>query len=256
MCTIVLAHRVHPEYPLIVAANRDEFYARPTAAASFWSDDEDVLAGRDLRAGGTWLGITRGGRFAALTNLRDGAEHREGAPTRGGIVAGFLRSRQPVEVFLDELARDADRYDGFNLLVRDRDALAYYSNRGQGPQVLPPGLYAISNALLGAEWPKIRRAREALDELTRAPRVEMDALIKLLADPATAPDDLLPHTGIDLEWERALSAIFIKTADYGTCSSTAILVDNAGHVEFAERRASSVLGEDESAETRFAFKLS
>lgn len=254
MCTIAVSHRVHPRYPLIVAANRDEFYERPSAAAAFWENDDDILAGRDLRGGGTWMGITRRGRFAALTNLRNGPGERAGAPSRGEIVVDFLRSNERPQSFLDALSSVSDRYNGFNLLVSDRAALGYYSNRGRGPEMLEPGVYALSNALLGTDWPKIRRMREALETLTTTPRVRGEDLLEVLNDSEIAPDDALPGLGGEPEWERALSAIFISTPEYGTCSSTAIVTDAEGRVEFVERRAPAHTG-GEATVRRFEFDV-
>lgn len=254
MCTIAVAHRVHPRHTLIAAANRDEFYGRPSAAAAFWEDHDDILAGRDLRAGGSWMGITRQGRFAALTNLRNGEMEQAGAPSRGEIVVQFLRSNEGSTAFLEDLASRSERYNGFNLLVRDHETLAYYSNRGRGPEVLEPGVYALSNALLGTDWPKVRRMREALQVLTGAPTVSGDELLDILNDAEIAPDDSMTGRGDEPALERALSAIFITTPRFGTCSSTAVVVDASGRVEFVERRFAAN-AEGEPTERRFEFDI-
>jgi uncharacterized protein with NRDE domain len=235
MCLILVAWRCHPDYPLVVAANRDEFFARPTAEASFWPECPDVLAGRDVQAGGTWMGISRDGRFAALTNFRDPAAHRADAASRGGLVADFLRGGQDVAGYLDGVAAKAAAYNGFNLLVADRDSLAWYSNVGGGARrVLAPGIYGVCNHLLDTPWPKVVAAKSALAAaLTALP--DDAALFRLLRDDAVHPDHALPRTGVSLEWERLLSAAFVKAPGYGTRSSTVLAVARDGRAVFDEQ---------------------
>ena len=231
MCLILVGWRVHPNFPLVVAANRDEFYARPTALADFWADVTDVIAGRDLEAGGTWLGITRGGRFAAVTNVRESGAGK-GRHSRGRLTQDFLAGRQGPEEYLRDL--DPKDYSGFNLLLGDGDALWYFSNRGTGPEVLEPGIYGLSNHLLDSPWPKLLTARQgfarALGDLP-----DRSSLFRVLADDEIVADTELPATGIPLEWERRLSAIFVHSAAYGTRASTVVTRTTAGDICLEER---------------------
>jgi uncharacterized protein with NRDE domain len=234
MCLILFAHRAHPAYPLVVAANRDEWFRRPTAPAGFWPDAPEVFAGRDLEQQGTWLGVTRHGRFAALTNYRDPGSQRADAPSRGALVSGFLRSAVAPGEYLERLRADAARYNGFSLLAGDGDALCYFSNREGEIRTLAPGIYGLSNSLLDVQWPKVEsgKARFAA-ALDRSP--DAAALIRVLDDTGPAPDQALPATGVSLEWERRLSALRIVADGYGTRSSTALLVGADGMVTFVER---------------------
>jgi len=235
MCLIFVAHRLDPRYPLIVAANRDEFHARPTAAADWWADAPEVLAGRDLEAGGTWLGVSRGGRFAALTNYREPGLHRPDAPTRGNLVSDFLRGAERPADYLARVAAGGARYNGFSLFVGNGTALACYSNRGGTARDLTPGLYGLSNHLLDTPWFKVEEGKRALASLLERDVIDPEALLELLADREIASDDELPDTGIARDWERRLSARFVSGAEYGTRSSTALLVDNQGRAQFVER---------------------
>jgi uncharacterized protein with NRDE domain len=218
---------------LTVAANRDEFFARPSSPLDWWSDAPDVLAGRDLLGGGTWLGLARDGRFAALTNHRDPRAFHPDAPTRGTLVADYLSG--PAFAPLDYLRQVAERgaaYNGFNLIVGDlsRRELGWYCNRADTPpSLLPAGAHGISNAVLDTPWPKLVRKRAELAALVeRNGTPTLDALVDLMRDPLVAADDALPSTGISLERERALSAAFIETADYGTRGTTALRVQRRG----------------------------
>lgn len=236
MCLILFAYDSHPDYRLILAANRDEFHDRPTARAAFWEDAPDILAGRDLRGGGTWMGVTRNGRVAAITNFRDPAGQNPDAPSRGWLVRDFLQGRATPGEYLEHLASLSAEYNGFNLLVADAAGLGYYSNRMQHPRLLTPGVYGLSNALLDAAWPKIIRGKAALAALLAPEKhLSSDALFQLLADREVAGDESLPNTGIPREMERVLSPMFIATARYGTRSSTVLLLDHEGNVTFAER---------------------
>lgn len=234
MCLILLAWRAHPDYPLVVAANRDEFFARPTSPAAFWPDTPQVLAGRDLDAGGTWLGVARNGRFAALTNYRDPAHNKRGAPSRGELVSRFLAGIQDPNAYLSELESRADHYNGFNLAFGDSDGLWYFSNCGEGEQKLAPGIYGLSNHLLDTPWPKVARGKSALSAALHALPDEMP-LFNMLRDDSIAPDHALPRTGVSLEWERLLSAAFVRASDYGTRSSTVLLRDRSGKIRFVEQ---------------------
>ncbi len=237
MCLILIAHRRHPAYPLVVAANRDEQHARASAPAAFWANAPQVLAGRDLQAGGTWLGITRGGRFAALTNYRQPGRPGGTQPSRGALVADFLRADTPASGFAAGAAADADRYAGFTLLLGDADALYCLSNRDAAPaRRLEPGLYGLSNGPLDSDWPKTARGREALARLlAQAPPLDPDAVLALLADRSQPDARALPDTGVGAELERRLAPMFIVGDDYGTRCSSAIVVDHAGRVQFVER---------------------
>jgi len=232
VCLILVAWRVHPDYPLVVAANRDEFFARPTAGAAFWPDAPQVLAGRDLQAGGTWLGITRLGRFTALTNFRDPARQRAQAPSRGRLVADFLLGAQSIDAYLDRIAPDA--FNGFNLLLGDGERLVAYSNVSNQRHELEPGLYGLSNALLDTPWPKVGAGKTALGAALAALPDE-SLLWQLLRDDTIAPDEALPVTGVPIEWERLLSAAFVKSPDYGTRSSTLLNVGAGGTACFDEQ---------------------
>lgn len=235
MCLIVLSWRQRADYPLVLAANRDEFQARPTAPAAFWAEAPQVLAGRDLVGGGSWLGVTRSGRLAAITNFRDPAERRPGAPSRGGLVREFLCGEMPPEAYLQALAASAGAYAGFNLLVADRQQLGYLASRTREWRLLPPGLYGLSNGLLDTPWPKVTSAKAALAVHLAAGEIDAASLFPLLADTARPADALLPTTGIGLDWERLLSSCFIAGPDYGTRSSTIVLVGGDGHLRFRER---------------------
>ena len=237
MCLVLLVHAVHPEYRLIVAANRDEFSDRPTSPARYWADAPDVLAGRDLRAGGTWLGITRGGRFAAVTNFRQGQHEPPAARSRGHLVSGYLMGKVGLSEYMTQVERDAQLYNGFNLLAADSRDISYCSNRGAEVRVLAPGIYGLSNHLLDTPWPKVTAGKAAVGALagsSAAPELTAE-LFALLSDRTRPTDDRLPLTGIGPEWERLLSSAFIASPGYGTRSSTVVLVARTGKVVFAER---------------------
>lgn len=231
MCLIALAWQVHPDYPLLVAANRDEFHARATAPARFWPESPWLLAGRDLAAGGTWMGVTRGGRFAALTNFREPTVP-PGRLSRGLLVSEYLQSDVDPEAYAALVRANGGDYSGFNLLLADGDTLVAMSNRGMAPRVLEPGVYGLSNHLLDSPWPKVVRAREALRAQVARPTVE--GLLHLLADDAAAPDEELPDTGVGQAMERLLSSPFIRSPAYGTRSST-VLMAGRGRIRFVEQ---------------------
>ena len=259
MCLILLAYRHLPGFPLVVAANRDEFYARPTSPAAWWDDEPAVLGGRDLAAGGTWMGLTRSGRFAALTNVRDLARLRPEAPTRGALVAGFLTGRQDPRSYLDELVPRGHRYNGFNLLVGsfggDGEALLHFSNEEGRIRPLRPGIYGISNALLDTPWPKVEAGKAALRRVLEeaGPRLDPEAVFDLLADTTRAPDDVLPDTGVGGMIRSSVrcppSAACIRTPEYGTRTSTLLYVQEAGDATFIER--THPVGTQEAATRRF-----
>lgn len=233
MCLILVAWRVHADFPCIVAGNRDEYHRRPTAAAHWWADRPQILAGRDLTADGTWLGMTRSGRFAALTNFRSPAPPRLDAPSRGTVVRDVLASSCTVDEELRLLESIGAAHNGFNVLFSDGARLGIFeSNRRMGRE-LPPGIYGLSNHLLDTPWPKVEHAksrlRTALQDLP-----DPSGLLRLLRDDRPAPDDLLPSTGLSLAWERLLSSAFIRGEEYGTRSSTLVRIDRHGMVAFDE----------------------
>jgi uncharacterized protein with NRDE domain len=235
MCLIVFAYQQHPTWRLVLAASRDEFLARPAASMAHWLDAPEILAGRDLTGGGTWFGITRSGRFAAVTNYRDPRDVRNDAPSRGLLVSDFLRGGEPPRVYLERLSADAYRYNGFSLLVGDGNDLCYFCNRENIARELKPGLYGLSNHLLDEPWPKVQRAKRELMRLLNADTIDTHHLFELLADRQQALDEALPNTGISRDWERLLSSIFIASPVYGTRSSTALLVAYDGGISAAER---------------------
>jgi len=236
MCLIAIAFRAHPRYPLIVAANRDEFYHRPSAPIGFWKDHPDVLAGRDLQANGTWLGISRTGRISAVTNYRDPAAIRPDALSRGRLVSDFLTSDLPPETYLTAIQNQKDQYTGFNLVVGDVTKLWWYSNKKNVVVELDPGIHAISNRLLDTPWPKTEKIRAGMETICRTKKpVDPETVFALLSDTTRAPDSELPDTGVGLDWERMLSPIFVVSDVYGTRSSAVILVENSGRVLFSER---------------------
>lgn len=235
MCLIFFAVNQHPQYRLIVAANRDEFYLRPTEPMHFWRDEPTVLAGRDLQAEGTWLGLSKSGRFAFVTNYRDPANIRAEAPSRGRLVSDFLVSSGKPTEYLDALQQGGKQYNGFNLVVGDLTEVAYYSNYAEGPRVLAPGFYGLSNALLETPWPKLVNGKKKLLPLLHAGTLDPKSIFQALYDEQRAPDEQLPDTGIGLERERALSSMFIKTPVYGTRCSTLLLIDYKNIATIVER---------------------
>lgn len=240
MCLILAAWQVHPLYPLVIAANRDEFFSRPTRSAAFWPETPDLLAGRDLSAGGTWLGVARGGRsyrFAALTNFRDPAREKQIATSRGSLVADFLQGKTKALDYLADVKTIGDRYNGFNLLVCDGETLACYNNIAHQARVLEAGIHGLSNHVINTPWPKVTTATHALDASLHV-LPDTDALFNFLRDETIAEDSDLPDTGVPLELERRLSAIFVRaTADsaYGTRSSTVLVVGRNNEVFFDEQ---------------------
>ena len=231
MCLVLVAWRVHPEFPLVVAANRDEFYARPTALAARWPVSPEIIGGRDLEAGGTWLGVSDQGRFAAVTNVREPGMAK-GKLSRGELTRNFLEGQQSAEDFLATL--DYADYSGFNLLLADGAALHYASNRGPQAQSLAPGVYGLSNHLLDSPWPKLISARERFSvALKNLPASQ--SFFDILRDDEIVPDHQLPDTGVPLEWERRLSAIFVRSQDYGTRASTVVTVNAEKAIFFEER---------------------
>ncbi|WHY88939.1 NRDE family protein [Neobacillus novalis] len=235
MCLILFAYQVHPVYKLIVAANRDEFYQRPTAPIHYWAESPEILAGRDLEKMGTWMGVTAKGRFAALTNYRNPQELTEGKRSRGELVAEALKHKGNVKDYLQGLVKNNHDYPGYNLLAGDANELFYYSNIGQMLQKIEPGIHGVSNHQLNTEWPKVKLGREGLSEILTGKQEDLtDKLFELLQHSDPAPDGILPSTGVSLEWERMLSPLFIKSEHYGTRSSTVLLMSEK-EIQYGER---------------------
>ncbi len=236
MCLVLLAHKVDPGLPLVVAANRDEFHARPAQKMHWWVENPDILAGRDLQAGGTWLGLHRNGRFATVTNFRDAVPASGRRRSRGQLITAFLECDQPPLDFVQSI--DGARYAGFNLLVADRDELAYLSNRDGASGVLPPGIYGVANATLDTPWPKVQRTRAGLERLIRDGAVNETELLRLLDDRRRANARDVEAAGVPFEKAHALSAPFIVLPDYGTRCSTVLTRDTDGSIRIAEKRFS------------------
>lgn len=246
MCLIVFAWRPSHALPLVVAANRDEFYDRPSLPLGHWPDAPQIIAGRDLQGDGTWMGLTEQGRFAALTNIRDPSAPT-GTRSRGELPADFLRGDLSPEAYLAEISGHLEHYSGFNLLVGDRHELWYLNSREAAPRALQSGVYGLSNAALDSPWPKLRSARAALEDCLDHPDTE--TLLQLLKDSRPAADDALPNTGIPRSVERMLSSVFINSPDYGTRASTALIRGADGSLEVVEL---SFNAEGLSGETRIS----
>ena len=237
MCLILLAWQAHPAYPLVFAGNRDESYDRPSAAADFWKDDASIFGGRDLDKGGTWLGLNLGGRFAAVTNFREGAGARRSAPcSRGELTAAFLKSTATPDDYVARVAPDSQQYGGFSLLVGDFERLYYLSNRGPAATPVAPGVHGLSNHLIDTPWPKVSLGKQRVSALLGAGEKQLvEGLFDALGDRAAAPDGELPDSGVGIARERELSPAFIPGERYGTRASTVLLVDRNRRVTFVER---------------------
>ena len=234
MCLIVLAHQRHPDFPLIVAGNRDEFHSRPTQAANWWPDRPDILGGRDLLAGGTWLALHRGGRFAAVTNYRDVEPKQGKLKSRGELVVGFLESAAAPLDYLQTI--DGSSYDGFNLIVAGVDVLAYMSNQGDAPRCLGPGIYGLSNARLDSPCDKVRRSKKRLEHLLDSDGINDTELMRLLGDRDRGPREEIDATRLSFAVAHATSAPFIVMPEFGTRCSTLVTASRRGDWRFLERR--------------------
>ncbi len=235
MCLIVFAYKFHLKYKFIFAANRDEFFNRSTRQANFWKDQPELLAGKDLQAGGTWMGITKNGRFAAITNYRDLRNIKDDAPSRGLLTSNFLLGNQSAEVYYNSLKNNLTIYNGFNLILGEIDTLFYFSTHKEELQKLKPGIYGLSNATLDVPWPKVEKSKRMLEKILEQDEIHPWELLSLLGDTLKAKDDKLPDTGVGLELERTLSPVFIQSPGYGTRCSTALLIDNKNNVRFIEK---------------------
>lgn len=238
MCLITFAYKVHPRYRLILAANRDEFYERPTRKAQFWAEEKQprLLAGKDLEAGGTWMGINTLGKWGALTNYRDPSWTRDNPPSRGELVLDFLKNKNSPKAQLHDLKEKANIYNGFNLLLGDSRDILHYSNVNNTIAEIKAGIHGVSNALLDTSWPKLNQAKENLSNVINNKNFKVEKLFELLKNEHKPTEEELPNTGIPKEWEKAVSSVFIKTESYGTRCSTLLLIDNTDKATFIERR--------------------
>lgn len=244
MCLILVAWKTDPDYPLVLAANRDEFHQRPTQALHWWRDKPTVLAGRDLQAGGTWLGASRSGRIATVTNYREERHKRQGLRSRGEIVTAFLLDKDNPETFSKSI--EGDIYAGFSLLTVDGDNLCYVSNRGDAATHLSPGIYGLSNASLDTPWPKLRRTRDEFRKVIEAGSTNETSLMRVMSDRQVASVDEVETGSLPFTLARAITAPFIVTPEYGTRCTTVLLQDHSGRISISERRfdsAGSTIGE-------------
>ncbi|MCF6137446.1 NRDE family protein [Pseudalkalibacillus berkeleyi] len=236
MCVLYFAYKVHPKYPLILAANRDEFYERPTAPIHFWEDHPDILAGRDLREKGTWMGVNTQGRIAALTNFRDPNEWTNHKISRGKIVREFLNSEIDPFTFLKQLQSTRSDYRGFNIIVGTTQGLYYYSNVQNEITEIVPGIHGLSNHFLNTTWPKVEKGKHDMSLcIAKESPIDHECLFEILANRDRPEIQHLPNTGIGLEWEEKLSSIFIDTNTYGTRSSSVLTMSSEDHVDFVEK---------------------
>ncbi|MFD2035645.1 NRDE family protein [Belliella marina] len=250
MCLITFSWNNHPDYKLILVGNRDEFFERPSEALHEWG--EGFYAGKDLRAGGTWLGVHPNGRFATLTNYRDLKNPKKNPKTRGDLVKGFLESDASPYEYLKKLDDEKDQYEGFNLFVGDQHSLFYLSNYKDGIEEIKPGLYGISNALLDTPWPKLTKAKKQLEVKIEEQQLDMESLMEAVHSQKMDPDELLPDTGATYHQEKHLSAQFIRIDDYyGTVNTTVLLWKHSGEVEMLERTFDQLNGRLEDSLVNF-----
>ncbi len=235
MCLLLVAYKTNPNYKLIVAANRDEFYDRPAKPAHFWDEHPSLLAGKDLEAGGTWMGITREGNFAGITNYRDMSAIKKDAPTRGELVTNFLLNNHDPLEFGKFLQNSSGAYNGFNLIFGNDEGLYYFSNQTNKLIKLTPGIYGLSNHLLDTPWFKVKKSKASFSKIINEENVSPEDLLTILSDKEKPPDDLLPNTGLQLEIERAVSPVFVSTPKYGTRSSAVIFRDLNDKITFIEK---------------------
>jgi len=236
MCLIIFSYNVHKNYKLILGANRDEFYERPTAPADFREDAPEILAGRDLQGGGTWMGINRKGYFTALTNFRvPFGTQKTDAPSRGALVSDFLQGNETPEDYLKKISRNSDEYNGFNLLAGNAEDIFCFSSKKPEIKKLSPGTYGLSNRFLDSPWPKVIKGKAGFEKLLNKDEIPDNAIFDILKDSSHPPDKELPDTGVGLEWERILAPLFIKSPVYGTRSSTILMIDKQNSVKFVER---------------------
>lgn len=249
MCILFIALKQHPNYPLIIAANRDEFHARPTLASHFWENQPNILAGKDISAGGTWMGINKSGDLAALTNIRAPGKELANAVSRGELASNYLQQYCSQEEYLQRLSDSRNSYNGYNLLFGNLHKLTVYNSFENKNYSLADGVYGLSNASLNSPWPKLDMGRSALARYCQnSSKVNTENLFELLSNKQLAKDDELPKTGVPIEWEKKLSSIFIESSDYGTRSSTVLLLDKENQVHWEERTfnaTADIIGKEE-----------
>jgi uncharacterized protein with NRDE domain len=249
MCLVVLSLGQHPDYPLILAANRDEFHARPTQDAHWWPDKPDILGGRDLQAGGTWLAMRRNGRFATVTNFRDAKPTSPEYRSRGELVTGFVEGEHDPGEYLETIGEDA--YAGFSLIVGAGTDVAYLSNREDGNRALEHGIYGLSNALLDGPWDKVERSKRGLSALIKDDAINEPSLFRLMDDRNKGPVEEVERGRLDFETAHRITAPFIVMENYGTRSTTVLLISRQGECRFTERRFNPE--GRMTGESRFAF---
>jgi uncharacterized protein with NRDE domain len=235
MCLILFSFQRHAKYPLILAGNRDEFYEREAQQAHFWESDPSLLAGKDLRAGGTWLGVSEKGEFGAVTNYRDLRNPINGERSRGEIIPEFLTQNGSAKEKLKQVKANYAKYSGFNLLAGSAGELYYLNNIDNQFQTVEPGIYGISNAFLDTSWPKVKKAKTAFTEAITSNTINRKKIFRFLQNSTPFPQEKLPDTGLTTEMEKAVSPIFIKTENYGTRCSTLLTIDHNGQIHFTEK---------------------
>jgi len=238
MCTIIFSYQQHPQYQLILAANRDEFYTRETKVLDYWTEYPGILAGKDEVGGGTWIGVSKEGRWSAITNYRvPFAQLKADGKSRGKLTLDFLTTQQDTETYLRNVMLEDDLYNGYNLLLGTQKSLAYYSNVEKKLKKLSTGVYGLSNHLLNTAWFKSEKGVKGLQEVTENEGFNPYHLFDVLRDNEKAPENRLPDTSVPKDWELQLSSIFIDIPErgYGTCCSTVLLIDYAQNVRFIEK---------------------
>ncbi len=235
MCLITFAYKTHPDYPFVLAANRDEFHKRPAKPVHLWDSEPPIIAGKDLKAGGTWMGLNAKGHIAALTNYRKLSEFKENAPSRGEIVTRFLQSYDNISAILEQIRQTADLYNGFNLIAGSIDDLYYITNKKDEIQSVEPGYHTVSNAFLNTPWPKSEWARNQLQSTMKNGVPDEEEIFRFLLDTRRYPMEKLPETGLPEDLEKAVSSVFIQTENYGTRCSSVIYMDTNGEITFVER---------------------
>ncbi len=234
MCLILFAIDKHPLYPFVVIANRDEFYARPTRSAHWWDDNPSIYAGRDLQANGTWMGVDQSGRFAAVTNVREPGMKLDAAGSRGDLPGGFLKGNKPAEEYMQQLQTEKENYAGYNLLLADKSGCWFSSNRYEGIKQITAGIYGVSNGYFDEPWPKLKTGKLALQKNLQS-TVDVESLFSILLDRDQSAENLLPETGVSMEFERLLSSRFIHSNEYGTRASSVVLYSKDNNISFTER---------------------
>lgn len=249
MCLVGLAFKVHPKYPILLITNRDEAYARPTAQAHFWEDDPSILAGKDLEAGGTWMGVSKNGRFAALTNFRNPMMLGDDKKSRGELVTNYLKSSLGPKEWLKSIVNTASDYNPFNILVGNVEELFFMSSAYNQLTEVKPGVHGLSNDSLNTSWPKVTYLTKKLSTLIKTKKTSNTELFRALQNKKKAPVSKLPETGVGLALEKILSPAFIETENYGTRCSTILKISNEGEIHFSEK--SHLLKENKLVEVKF-----